>query len=164
MEELDLINGQNKVIGKAPRKEIEKKGLLYRCAGVYVLVGGKICVQKRASSKKIRPLHYSIVEETVKSGETFKQAAIRGVKEEIGLGAKNLKALGEITIKDQAYNDNFLFKIFSAEGTGKISIDKNEVDSAKLLSFGGAKKLLASKEKTSPGFSKSFKMFEGSLE
>jgi len=63
---------------------------------------------KEAITKKIRPLNFSIVEETVKTGETFEEAAIRGVKEELGLEVQELKEIGIIHIQDKEYNDNSL--------------------------------------------------------
>ncbi|MFH1390965.1 MAG: NUDIX domain-containing protein [Candidatus Diapherotrites archaeon] len=161
MEEiLDLIDEENNVIGKASRKEIKEKGLLYRCAGVYVMHNEQLVVQQRSPNKQIRPLHYSIVEETVHSEESFEEAAVRGVKEELGLEATELEEFGKIRIKDEKYNDDFLLGVFKANGAGEIIIDKNEVESFKEISLEEAEKLLNSGEKISPGFSKSFPLLK----
>lgn len=165
MEEiLDLIDEQNKVIGKTTRKEAWRKGLLYRCAGVYVMLNGKLVVQQRSSNKRVRPLHYSIVEETVQSGESFEEAAVRGVKEELGLKTTELEELGNIRVKDEEYNDNFLLGIFKANGAGKIKIDEKEVEKVKEMSLEEMEKLIESEEKISPGFSKSFSLLKEAME
>mgnify|MGYP001577062615 CR=1 FL=1 len=123
-EMLDLINKKDEVIGKAPRSEVKHKRLLYRCAGIYVKMNGKTVVEKRSVKKEIRPGNWSLVEETVKSGETFEQAAMRGVKEELGLVAKNLKFIGKKIIRDSRYPDEFLLGVFSCEAKGKMKLQK----------------------------------------
>jgi len=163
VEILDLINEKDEVIGQASRKEIEEKGLLYRCAGIYVKIGEKIVIQQRSHNKKIRPLNFSIVEETVKTGETFEEAAIRGVKEELGLEVQELKEIGIIHIQDKEYNDNFLLKIFSAKGIGKLVSDLIEVENTNLKSIDEIEKLISSEKKISPGFLESFKQFKEAL-
>ena len=159
-EILDLINEKNEVIGQASRKEIEEKGLLYRCSGIYVQIGEKIVIEQRSHNKKIRSLNFSIVEETVKTGETFEEAAIRGVKEELGLEVQDLKELGVIHIQDKEYNDNFLLKIFLAKGIGKVIFDPVEIEKIELKSTGEIEQLFSSGEKISPGFLESFKHFK----
>ncbi|MCR4335627.1 MAG: NUDIX domain-containing protein [archaeon] len=164
MEEiLDLINEKNEVIGKASRKEIEEKGLLYRCSGIYVQIGKKIVIEQRSHNKKIRPLNFSIVEETVKTGETFEEAAVRGVKEELGLDVQDLKELGVIHIQDKEYNDNFLLNFFLAKGIGKLLFDSEEVENIELKSIEEVEQLFSSGKKISPGFLESFKHFKKAI-
>jgi len=163
VEILDLINEENKVIGQASRKEVEEKGLLYRCAGIYVKIGEKIVIQQRSHNKKVRPLNYSIVEETVKTGETFEEAAVRGVKEELGLEVQALKELGVIHIRDKEYNDNFLLKVFLLKGVGKLVFDSIEVENIELKSMEEIEELISSEKKISPGFLESFKKFKEAI-
>ena len=163
VEILDLINEKNEVIGQASRKEVEEKGLLYRCAGIYVKIGEKFVIQQRSHNKKVRPLNYSIVEETVKTGENFEEAAIRGVKEELGLEIQDLRELGVIHIQDKEYNDNFLLKIFSVKGIGKLVFDSIEVEDTELKNIKEIEELISSEKKISPGFLESFKKFKEAI-
>jgi len=133
MEMLDLINEKDKVIGKATRKEVNEKGLLYRCSGIYVLKNGLFLIQKRSANKKIRPGNWSIVEETVKSGETYEEAALRGVKEELGVKASNLKFIGKKIINDTEYPDYFSMAVFICEIKETPKIDKKEVELVKMI-------------------------------
>ncbi|GEM_PF-291328 len=159
-EIVDLISEKDEVIGTAPRSEVKRKRLLYRCAGIYVKINGKTVVEKRSVRKEIRPGNWSLVEETVKSGETFEQAALRGIKEELGLDAKNLKFIGKKIIRDSRYPDEFLLGVFSCEAKGKMKLQKGEVDEAKLMTISQIDKLLENKEGISPGFSQTFEMYK----
>ncbi len=161
MEEIvDLINEKDEVIGRATRSEVKRKRLLYRCAGIYVKMKGKIVIEKRSARKELRPSNWSLVEETVKSGESFEQAAVRGVKEELGLETKSLKFIGKKIIVDSRYPDTFLLCVFVCEAKGKIRLQESEVEKVKLLTVRQIQKLLAKKEKASPGLSQTFEMYK----
>ncbi|MCR4369090.1 MAG: NUDIX domain-containing protein [archaeon] len=162
-EILAIVNENDEVIGTAARSEVEEKGLLYRCSGVYPMLNGKFVLQKRSATKKIRPQHWSMVEETVKSGETYEEAARRGVREEMGLEVFELKDAGKITIRDEEYNDNFILKIFIAKCKGKIKIDKKEVAQAKQVSVREAEELAKTSQKISLGFHNTIAMARSSL-
>lgn len=159
-EIVDLINEKDEIIGRAKRSEVKRKRMLYRCAGIYVKMNGKIVIEKRAARKELRPGSWSIVEETVKSGETFKQAAVRGVKEELGLDVKNLKFVGKKIIVDPRYPDTFLLCVFSCEGKGKIRLQESEVEKVKLMAIKQAERMLGKEEMVSPGLGQTFEMYK----
>ncbi|MEK6957499.1 MAG: NUDIX domain-containing protein [archaeon] len=152
---LDLVNEKDEVIGTAPRKEVNENGLLYRCAGIYVFSKNKIVLQKRSPNKKIRPSNWAIVEETVKSGETYEQAAKRGVKEELGTEPKNLKFIGKKIINDTEYPDYFIMSFYTCQLNGQISFDKDEVAETKLLTKNELKNLVKNNEKIVPSLKES---------
>ncbi len=157
-EIVDLINEKDEVSGKATREEVKHRRLLYRCAGVYVKMNGKVVVERRAARKEIRPGNWSIVEETLHSGETFEQAARRGVKEELGLEASDMKLIGKKIIRDERYPDNFMLGVFVCEAKGKMRPQKTEVDKVRLMSVQQLQKFLAKEEGVSPGLSQTFWM------
>lgn len=161
MEMLDLVNEQDKVIGQAPRKEVEEKGALYRVSGMFVFIGGKVLIEKRSENKKIRPGNYSIIEETLKSGETYEAAALRGTKEETGLEVNNLKEIGRKIIRDAEYNDNFIIRVFMSYGEGEIKMQKEEVEEIKLLNKNQLKELINSTENKSPALTESIEFLKG---
>ena len=150
MEILDLINEKNEVLGQVSRQEVREKGLLYRSAQIVVFYNGKIVLEIRSKNKSKRPLHLSDVGETVQAGETFEEAAVRGVKEEIGLDAENLKEIGEEIINDGESNDNFLARYFICEGKGEIKIQEEELESVELVEEEKLSEFVASHEKVSP--------------
>ena len=163
MEMLDLINEKNQVIGKASRKKVEEKGLLYRASEVFVLVNKKILIEKRNKNKTKRPSYYSIVGETVQAGETFEEAAIRGVKEETGLTAENLNEIGNAIIHDELYNDHHLMRVFVCEGKGEIKIQGEEVENIQLMTNQEIEELLKSGKKVTLNLVEGFNMYKESL-
>ncbi len=156
-EIIDIVDRKDKIIGKATRKQAKEKGLIYRCAGVYVRSNGKILIQKRSKTKSTRPNNWSILEETVKTGETYEEAAKRGLKEELGLKTKKLYYLGKKFIDDKEYNDKFFMKIYECKGKGKIKIQKEEIEEVETLNIDEIKKLVKTEEKISPSLLKTFK-------
>jgi len=94
-ELIDIVDKTGKVTRQATRSEVYKKGLLHPAVNIVVInKKGQIFIQRR-SSKKILPLYWDIsASEHVKSGENYKSAAIRGLKEELSITA-SVKLLRE---------------------------------------------------------------------
>ncbi len=86
MEFLDIVDKDDKVIGKAPRNEIYEKKLMHRI--VHILLfnqEGKMALQLRSEECSFCPLHWSTaVGGHVSSGESYEKAALREYKEELG--------------------------------------------------------------------------------
>lgn len=158
-EIVDLINENDEVIGQATREEVKKGKLLYRCAGIYVKKNGRVLIEKRGKQKSIRPGNWSIVEETLHSGETYEQAARRGVREELGLEAENLKFIGKKMIDDSVYPDRFLLGIFTCEAEGKIKLQESEVEKAQWVSRKQLQSIIKRTKKVSPGLSQTHGMY-----
>ncbi|HZX20150.1 MAG TPA: NUDIX domain-containing protein [archaeon] len=163
MEILDVVNEKDEVLRQAERSEVYAKGLLHRVSYIYVKYKGKIIVEKRTMQKKTNPGHYSIVAETVQSKETFEEAAIRGVQEEVGLKAEKLKFLGKLISFDPKYKDNKVCGIFTCEGKGKIKKQDEEVEEIKLMDLEEIEKFQKSEEKIAPAFISTFKVFNEAM-
>ncbi len=84
---LDVVDEEDHVIGRAPRKEIHKKDLIHRSVIFFVFnMGGKVLVTKRTESKDFFPGYWSIVlGGHIGSGESYEEAVTREVHEEVGL-------------------------------------------------------------------------------
>ena len=163
MEILDLVNEKDEIIGTASREEVEEKGLLHRVSYVYVHYNGKIIVEKRSSAKSTRPKHYSVVGETVKSEESFEESALRGVEEEVGLEAIDLKKIGKILSLDEEENDNKIVELFVCKGKGEIKKQDEEVEEVKLMSKEEIEEFLKTEEKISPAFRDTFKVYKEAM-
>ena len=103
-EVLDLVNEQDEVIGTVVREEIldlERTGKGYvRAVGVFLVNNaGKLWIPRRQPYKKIAPggLDFSAAEHVI-SGESYEDAAIRGIQEELHLRASHaqLQLVGTI--------------------------------------------------------------------
>ncbi|UQX00428.1 NUDIX domain-containing protein [Streptomyces sp. RerS4] len=86
-EVLDVVDRNDRVIGRAPRGEVYRRGLIHRC--VFVLATderGRIFVHRRTASKLVFPSHYDMfVGGVLGTGEDYADAALREASEELGV-------------------------------------------------------------------------------
>jgi len=87
LEIFDVVNDRDEVIGRAPRNEVHRRGLMHRATHVLVFNSrGEIFLQKRSLRKDRQPgLWDSSASGHVDSGETYDACAARELREEIGL-------------------------------------------------------------------------------
>ena len=102
-ELVDVIDDDGRTIQVVSRHTMRTQRLPHRCC--YVLVfnaGGELLVHLRTATKDIYPSHWDVcVGGVVAAGETFDQAAVREVQEEIGVVAP-LEALFPLRFDDDA--------------------------------------------------------------
>jgi isopentenyldiphosphate isomerase len=86
-EIFDVVNERDEVIGKRPRSEVHRLGLMHRATHVLVFnKRGQIFLQKRSMKKDRQPgLWDSSASGHVDSGEDYDACAVRELREEIGL-------------------------------------------------------------------------------
>src|SRR5690606_32035914 len=96
-ETLDVVDEQDNIIGKETRKKVHELGLWHRGVHVFLFdTDGNLLIQKRSADRTSNPLRLDgSVSEHVQSGESFHQAAIRGMKEELGLEPIDIKKLAK---------------------------------------------------------------------
>src|SRR5690242_14497711 len=86
-EIFDVVNEMDEVIGRRPRSEVHRLGLMHRA--IHVLVfnqAGQLFLQKRSMLKDRQPgVWDSSSSGHVDSGEEYDACAIRELREEIGL-------------------------------------------------------------------------------
>jgi isopentenyldiphosphate isomerase len=86
-EIFDVVNERDEVIGKKPRNEVHRLGLMHRATHVLVFnKGGQVFLQKRSMIKDRQPgLWDSSASGHVDSGEDYDSCVMRELREEIGL-------------------------------------------------------------------------------
>jgi isopentenyldiphosphate isomerase len=86
-EQVDLIDEQDRVIGRAGRRQVRRANLLHRGVGVVCRnSAGQIYVHRRTDSKDVFPGMYDAsVGGVVASGERYQDAARRELAEELGI-------------------------------------------------------------------------------
>jgi isopentenyldiphosphate isomerase len=86
-EIVDLVDEENRVIGKAPRREVRAKNLLHRGVGILCRNSRReVYVHRRTATKDVFPALYDmLVGGVVASGETYDAAAGREILEELGI-------------------------------------------------------------------------------
>src|SRR5690242_13499743 len=86
-EMFDVCDEQDRVIGQAPRSKVHAEGLLHRAVHIFVLNSqGQLLLQRRSALKDQSPLKLtSSASGHLGAGESYEDAAIREMQEEIGL-------------------------------------------------------------------------------
>lgn len=130
-EFFDIVNDQNEVVGLEKRQVVHQTGLCHRGVHVFLFTPDRrLLIQKRSQTRDKFPgtLDCS-VSEHLKPGESYLDAAVRGLREELGIGDIHLTRLVQFRM-NYGPNDNEFSEIF--EGTFNddipITIDHNEVD------------------------------------
>lgn len=134
-EIFDIVNENDKIIGKTTRKEAHKKGLLHRGVFFFILnKEKKIFVNQRSSTKEFYPDHWSIVcGGHVNSNEDYEDAAIRESLEETGLTEE------PIFLSDykKRFNkeDHENVKVYAFITDQQPKLDTNEVTQGKFMTM-----------------------------
>jgi len=86
-ELLDVVNDNDMVIAQEMRSIVHRHGLQHRGVHVFLVTSeGRLLVQQRGRHQVAFPLALDCsVSEHVKAGENYRQAAERGLAEELGL-------------------------------------------------------------------------------
>lgn len=128
-EVLDIVDEKDNVIGQDTRENIFKKGFKNNIRVVNILIfnsKGKLLLPKRSNNRKLFPGCYDFsVGEHVFSKETYHAAAIRGLKEELGVRTEKIKELGKLTPRNGV---NCFMKVYLLFYDGKLDkYDKNGI-------------------------------------
>lgn len=147
-ELLDVISEEGEVVGKETRKKIHRLGHLHR--GAHVLVfdeKGSLLLQKRSPNTEISPGTYDIsMSEHVKSGEDFHEAALRGLKEELGITDVLIRKLMRFKLV-YGPGDRKVSELYSCQYRGVVVVDEDEVENATFVPLDDVKKMLTQDEK-----------------
>jgi len=116
MEFLDLINGNDEVVGKVSRSDAHNNASLTHRAVHFTLidpVSHSVMVSRRAFSKKHDGGILCFLGEHVLSGEDYEDATQRGAKEELGIDVTKLFNVGEHVFSDENFSERI--KMFLIE-------------------------------------------------
>jgi len=160
MELLDVVDDHDKVVGRETRKYVHDNYLIHR--GVHVFVvdkKGRILIQKRSKFKKDRAGYLDAsVGGQVLASESYKEAAVRETKEELGLKIRDMDNLGKY--KSFSERQREIRTLFSICSNGPFSINKKEIEWVKFYSIAEIKKMIKNKDYNfTDGFKLSFDMF-----
>ncbi len=141
MELLDLVDSKDRVIGKAERQKCHERFLAHRMIHVFVFDNqGRIFVAKRSPKKRIYPKLLDVsVAGHVHTKETYKQAAIREIQEELGVKPKKVKKLFKFRLKTKP--ENAFITQYSAILPKIGRLNKIEVESGKFIEYKKMKKI-----------------------
>ncbi len=147
-EQFIVVNKDDRIIGYESRLHCHQNpGLIHRAVDVVIFNDkGQFLLQKRSSFKDTCPGMYGVsASGHVMKGETYRQAALREMKEEIGIKVK------------LAYKNKFLYTdkreseiahIYIGKHNGPFYIDKTEVEA---VSFFKPAEIISLQKKLTPG-------------
>ena len=144
-EYFDVVDKNDRVIGKATRKECHSNPeLIHR--GIHVLVfsqGGELLLQKRVMEKDLYPGKWdSSASGHVKSKGNYKETAKRELKEELGVELP-LKPI--FTFLHRGEQESEMIEVFVAESDGPFKPNSKEIDDVKFFTLKEIKGLLREK-------------------
>jgi isopentenyl-diphosphate delta-isomerase type 1 len=129
MEYFEIVNEKGDVIGKAPRSECHGNPALVHRA-VHVLVfnkKGELLLQLRSRDKDIQPGKWDTsVGGHLGVGESYEQAALREMAEELGIEPPELKYLYDYPLRNEIESENI--RSFLAVHDGPFTHQASEIE------------------------------------
>eukprot|EP01104_Vermistella_antarctica_P006427 TRINITY_DN1712_c0_g1_i1.p1 TRINITY_DN1712_c0_g1~~TRINITY_DN1712_c0_g1_i1.p1 ORF type:complete len:213 (+),score=70.20 TRINITY_DN1712_c0_g1_i1:34-672(+) len=145
-EIFDVFDEENNFVRNEKRCDVHKNGYYHRSVNVVVFnVKGEMLIQKRMDIKDVCPGLWDLsTAEHLKPGETYEDAAVRGLNEELTINLDEGVKLTQLRpaklyrydneekgIKDYEFTE--LWKLANFEG--KWEVDNDEVSEAKWISL-----------------------------
>jgi len=145
-EFVDLIDENDKAIGKVSRKDMRKRNLWHRSTAILVFNSkGELLIQKRAMAKDAFPGYYDFFfGGCLACGESYDENAIRELGEETGL-----KGIKPEFLFHSKYGDDKTrvhFNVYRVLSDGPFGFQEEEVEKAFFVTIKEAKEM-AKKEK-----------------
>ncbi len=136
-ELLDVVNDLDEVTAQEMRSIVHQQGLQHR--GVHVFLfneQGEMLIQKRSADRANSPSMWDCsVSEHVKAGESYLDAAMRGLKEEMGVEGIEISLRGKIQM-EYGFNDNEISEIYEGRLNGKsVQFDPVEISEVRFVSL-----------------------------
>lgn len=146
-----IVDERNRVVGSAARREMRARRLPHRAA--YVLVfdsRGHVFVQKRTRTKDVFPGYYDpAAGGVVLAGETFLEAALRELEEEMGIRGVPLQDLFEFYYED-AHN-RVRGAAYRCMYDGPVTLQEEEVESGAFMAVDDVLEQAAARPTTPDG-------------
>jgi isopentenyldiphosphate isomerase len=129
-ELLDVVNDEDIVIGREMRSVVHRRGLQHRGVHVFLFTqDDRLLVQRRSKDRAASPSSLDCsVSEHVQAGEDYRTAAFRGMKEELGLKAVELREI--VTFRmNYGPNDNEISRTYQGfVDPAQVQFDPVEIE------------------------------------
>lgn len=135
-ELLDIVDDNDLVVDQQLRSTVHELGLQHRGVHVFLFtLERKMLIQKRSADRTHFPSALDCsVSEHVKSGESYFSAAIRGMKEELGLTVPEIKPVVKFKM-NYGINDNEISTLYEGMvDPEKVRFDLDEIEQITYLS------------------------------
>ena len=147
---IQIVDQNNNPTGSATKQEAWRDGLIHRVVRISILdPAGRLLVQKRSLDKELFPGRWdNSAAGHVDAGETYEQAALRELHEELGLEGIELQKIGDyyVDVTDdwrQMKRFTRSYKITLQDPLPIFELPKDEVESTEWMEIAKVKKLVA---------------------
>jgi isopentenyldiphosphate isomerase len=132
-ELVDVVDDEDRVVGRRTRAEIRRDNLTHRSVYVLVFNGtGDLFVHRRTATKDVYPGYYDVaIGGVVGAGESYADAAARELREELGIGAGAPEPLFSIRYRDATTAVNGM--VFRCVHHGPFVLQASEIVSGEFL-------------------------------
>lgn len=129
----DVCDEHDRVIGQATRSEVHARGLLHRAVHIWVFRSdGRLLIHLRSAAKDEYPRCYtSSASGHVDAGESYDAAAIRELREELGVELP-LTRITRLPAGPETANEHTV--LYRCETDGPVSPDPGEIERIEWLS------------------------------
>ena len=158
-----VVDEEDRVIGEETREECHKSKLIHRSVYIFLINSKKeIFIQKRSMAKDLYPGYYTgSATGHVNYGETYDQAALRELEEELGIKAP-LRRLGKF--KSFSDIEKEISTLYLCHYDGEIRFNKKEISKGLFMNLRQVEEEMESGKKWfAPGFKLAFNMYKSSL-
>ncbi|MFH1642857.1 MAG: NUDIX domain-containing protein [Nanoarchaeota archaeon] len=132
-EYLYAVDDEDNVIEKIEGDIILEKKMLHRNASVIIVnKEGKLYVHQRKKTKNLYPGMWDVkAGGGVRFGETYEEAALREMSEEVGINNQKIKFLFSDKFRSNEFNCNR--KVYTVIWDGSITIQKEEIEQGRFM-------------------------------
>lgn len=129
-EHFDVVNQRDEVICQLPRHEVHRRRLFHRA--VHILVfnrAGEIYAQRRSPAKDTYPNRWTTsCSGHVDAGEAYDTAAVRELREELGITIESPDALALVFTESPCRATGYEFiQVYRLTWDGEITFDPEEI-------------------------------------
>lgn len=153
-----IVNDLDQIIGYKDKDQSYEERAMLRSVQIFVYNSkGELYIQKRSKNKSRYPSYFcASVAGHVEPGESYRQAAIREIKEELGLKIENLKFITKE--KTPVGKNNYaMMAFFTIKTDQSITLQEEEIDSGNFYTIKNIKQLILENNPFTPGFLHFFK-------
>ena len=128
-EIFDVVDECDRIIGQASRSKVHREGLRHRAVHVFATSSAEeVFLQRRAFTKDMAPgLWCSSCSGHVDTGETYEQAALRELVEEIGLSLEPGELSLRLAVSCCPATENEFVRLYHCRAAPPLRIDPSEV-------------------------------------
>ena len=128
-EIVDVVDVEDRVVGRLPRAEVYARRLVHRCVFVLVRDGaGRVFVHRRTDDKLTYPGRYDMfVGGVVGAGESYDEAAVREAAEELGVSTLDTPRFRfRFLYRDQTYG-SWWSAVYELRHDGPVHPQQSEI-------------------------------------